>query len=93
VSAPAHSRSDNHSASPADAPDAEASAGPGPASERVRLRRRRERGSHDRALIDAILDEALIAHLGIADERGQPFVIPTLHARHGDLTTRPTTAR
>jgi nitroimidazol reductase NimA-like FMN-containing flavoprotein (pyridoxamine 5'-phosphate oxidase superfamily) len=85
VSAPAHSRSDGHSASPADAPDAEASAGPGPASERVRLRRRRERGSHDRALIDAILDEALIAHLGIADERGQPFVIPTLHARHGDL--------
>jgi len=85
VSAPAHSRSDNRSASQADAPDAEASAGPGPASERVRLRRRRERGSHDRALIDAILDEALIAHLGIADERGQPFVVPTLHARHGDL--------
>jgi hypothetical protein len=57
----------------------------GPASERVRLRRRRERGSHDRALIDAILDEALIAHLGIADEHGQPFVVPTLHARAGDV--------
>ena len=55
------------------------------ASDRVRLRRKRERGSHDRARIDAILDEALIAHLGIADEDGQPLVIPTLHARCGDL--------
>ena len=33
-------------------------------SERVRLRRKRERGSHEREVIDAILDEALIAHLG-----------------------------
>jgi nitroimidazol reductase NimA-like FMN-containing flavoprotein (pyridoxamine 5'-phosphate oxidase superfamily) len=56
-----------------------------PASDRVRLRRRRERGSHERAVVDAILDEALIAHLGIADEHGQPFVIPTLHARRGDV--------
>jgi len=56
-----------------------------PASDRVRLRRRRERGSYDRRVIDAILDEALIAHLGIADEAGQPFVVPTLHARRGDL--------
>ncbi len=51
----------------------------------MRLRRKRERGSYDRAAIDAILDEALIAHLGIADEHGQPFVIPTLHARLGDV--------
>jgi hypothetical protein len=51
----------------------------------VRLRRKRERGSYDRAVIDAILDEALIAHLGIADESGQPIVIPTLHAREGDV--------
>jgi nitroimidazol reductase NimA-like FMN-containing flavoprotein (pyridoxamine 5'-phosphate oxidase superfamily) len=56
-----------------------------PVSDRVRVRRKRERGSHERALIDAILDEALIAHLGIADEQGQPFVIPTLHARRGDV--------
>ena len=59
-------------------------AGPaGARSERVRLRRRRDRGSHDRATIDAILDEGLIAHLGIVEE-GQPIVIPTLHARDGD---------
>jgi uncharacterized protein len=56
-----------------------------PTSDRVRLRRRRERGSYNRSVIDAILDEALIAHLGIADEEGQPLVIPTLHARRGDL--------
>jgi nitroimidazol reductase NimA-like FMN-containing flavoprotein (pyridoxamine 5'-phosphate oxidase superfamily) len=54
-------------------------------SDRVRLRRRRERGSYDRAVIDAILDEALIAHLGIVGRDGQPLVIPTLHARRGDL--------
>jgi nitroimidazol reductase NimA-like FMN-containing flavoprotein (pyridoxamine 5'-phosphate oxidase superfamily) len=56
-----------------------------PASERVRLRRKRERGSYDRSVIDAILDEALIAHLGVVDADGQPFVIPTLHARSGDV--------
>jgi nitroimidazol reductase NimA-like FMN-containing flavoprotein (pyridoxamine 5'-phosphate oxidase superfamily) len=56
-----------------------------PAFDRVRLRRKRERGSHDRGVIDAILDEALLAHLGIADDHGQPFVIPTLHARSGDV--------
>jgi hypothetical protein len=56
-----------------------------PRSERVRVRRKRERGTYDRAAIDAILDEALIAHLGIVDDEGQPFVIPTLHARAGDV--------
>jgi uncharacterized protein len=57
----------------------------GPSSDRVRLRRKRERGSYEREAIDAILDEALIAHVGIVDEHGQPFVTPTLHARRGDL--------
>jgi nitroimidazol reductase NimA-like FMN-containing flavoprotein (pyridoxamine 5'-phosphate oxidase superfamily) len=64
---------------------AEAEQTPAPApSERVRLRRKRERGTHERAVIDAILDEALIAHLGIVED-GQPFVTPTLHARCGDV--------
>ena len=53
-------------------------------SPRVRLRRKRERGSYERAAIDAILDEGLIAHLGIVED-GQPIVIPTLHARDGDV--------
>jgi uncharacterized protein len=56
-----------------------------PRSDRVRLRRKRERGSYDRAVIDAILDEGLIAHVGIADADGRPVVIPTLHARRGDV--------
>ncbi|HEY4997154.1 MAG TPA: pyridoxamine 5'-phosphate oxidase family protein [Solirubrobacteraceae bacterium] len=56
-----------------------------PVSDRVRLRRKRERGSHEREVIDAILDEALIAHLGITEPDGQPIVIPTLHAREGDV--------
>jgi nitroimidazol reductase NimA-like FMN-containing flavoprotein (pyridoxamine 5'-phosphate oxidase superfamily) len=60
-------------------------AGVAPPSDRVRLRRMRERGSHERAVIDAIFDEGLIAHLGIVDEDGQPFVVPTLHARSGDV--------
>jgi len=56
-----------------------------PHSERVRLRRKRERGSYERADIERILDEALIAHLGIVGPEGQPFVIPTLHARKGEV--------
>jgi uncharacterized protein len=55
-----------------------------PPSERVRLRRKRERGSHERETIEAILDEGLIGHLGIVED-GQPLVIPTLHARHGEI--------
>ena len=50
---------------------------------RTKLRRLPKRGSHDRDTIDAILDEALVAHMGFVHE-GQPFVIPTLHARAGD---------
>jgi nitroimidazol reductase NimA-like FMN-containing flavoprotein (pyridoxamine 5'-phosphate oxidase superfamily) len=42
-----------------------------------------ERGAYDRATIDAILDAALVCHLGFVTD-GQPFVIPTLHARIGD---------
>jgi uncharacterized protein len=66
-------------------PSASSAASAQPASDRVRLRRKRERGSYDRAVIDAILDEALIAHLGIVDEDGQPIVTPMLHARSGDV--------
>jgi uncharacterized protein len=55
----------------------------GPRSDRVRLRRKRERGSYERQEIEAILDEGLIAHLGVVQD-GQPLVIPTLHARDGE---------
>ena len=39
---------------------------------------------YDRAQIDAILDEAIVCHVGfVVDD--QPYVIPTLHARVGDV--------
>jgi uncharacterized protein len=51
---------------------------------RTRVRRLPKRGVYDRASIDAILDEGLVAHLAFAGEGGQPYAIPTLHARVGD---------
>lgn len=49
---------------------------------RTRVRRRAGRGRYDRATIHAILDEGLVAHVGIVAE-GQPYVIPVLYARAG----------
>jgi nitroimidazol reductase NimA-like FMN-containing flavoprotein (pyridoxamine 5'-phosphate oxidase superfamily) len=49
----------------------------------LRVKREPQRGVYDRETIDAILDEALVCHLGFAVD-GQPYVIPTLHARVGD---------
>lgn len=46
--------------------------------------RRRDRMEYDRAAIHAVLDEALICHVGFVDEGGQPHVIPTIHWRIGD---------
>lgn len=53
-------------------------------SDRVRVRRLPARGAYDRATIDAILDAAPICHLGLVED-GQPFVVPTIHARAGDV--------
>lgn len=52
-------------------------------TERTTLRRLPKRGDHERATIDAILDEALVCHVGFAVE-GQPYVIPTIHGRMDD---------
>jgi uncharacterized protein len=52
-------------------------------SERTRVRRVPGRGVYDRSVIDAILDEALICHVGLVTG-DQPFVIPTIHWRMGD---------
>jgi len=52
-------------------------------SERTQVHRLPERGVYDRDVIDAILDEALICHVGYMDD-GHPSVIPTIHARIGD---------
>src|SRR6478736_3790950 len=53
-------------------------------SARTRVKRVHERAVYDRERIDDILDAALICHLGF-ERDGQPYVIPTLHARMGDL--------
>lgn len=52
-------------------------------SARTRVKREPHRGRYDRETIDAILDAALVCHLGFVQD-GQPFVIPTLHARVDD---------
>ncbi len=52
-------------------------------TDRTTVRRLPKRGVYDRAAIDAILDEALICHVGFV-HRDQPYVIPTGFARDGD---------
>ena len=52
-------------------------------SRRVRVTRLHERARYDREAVEAVLDAGLVAHLGFLSE-GQPYVIPTLHARVGD---------
>jgi len=52
-------------------------------TERTRIYRKPGRGSYDRDLVHSILDEALTCHVGFVAD-GQPFVIPTIHARDGE---------
>jgi len=51
--------------------------------ERNTIVRHPERASYERESVYAIVDEALICHVGFVDD-GVPYVIPTLHARDGD---------
>ncbi len=52
---------------------------------RTTHQRNPSRGSHDRAVLDAIFDEALVAHVGIAID-GEPLVVPMVFARiEGEL--------
>lgn len=52
-------------------------------TDRTTLRRLAARGSHDRELVHAIIDEALICHVGFAVD-GRPWVVPTIHTRIDD---------
>src|SRR6266567_4043052 len=52
-------------------------------SKRTELRRIPDRGSHDWATINQILDAGFLAHVGFCVD-GQPFVIPTLFGRDGE---------
>lgn len=56
----------------------------GPPSERATVRRHDDRAVYDRAAIHAILDEGLIAHVGILDAEGRPVVIPMAYGRSGN---------
>ena len=57
---------------------------PAPPSDRATVRYK-GRGHYDRALIDSILDEASLCHLGVVQADGSPMVLPTLFARDGDV--------
>ena len=50
---------------------------------RDRVQRVPDRGVYEREKIYAIVDESLICHVGFVQD-GQPYVIPTIHARNGD---------
>lgn len=51
---------------------------------RTRVKRLPKRGSFDKDVVHSILDEALYCHVGF-NQNDQPFVIPTIHARIGDI--------
>jgi hypothetical protein len=55
-----------------------------PGTERTLARRQAARGSFDRNLVHAILDEALVAHLAVTEADG-PRVLPTTYARLGEV--------
>ncbi len=58
-------------------------ASPYASTPRTRVRRRPQRASYDRALIHAILDEAMIGSLAVIID-GEPFVQPMIHARDSE---------
>src|SRR5690348_5606860 len=53
-------------------------------TDRTRVVREPHRGVYDRDACDAILDEGIVCHIGFSVE-GQPYVIPTMFARVGDV--------
>ena len=54
-----------------------------PVTDRTKVRRLANRGNYDRDTIHAILDEALVCHVGFVVD-GAPVVIPTIHWREDD---------
>jgi nitroimidazol reductase NimA-like FMN-containing flavoprotein (pyridoxamine 5'-phosphate oxidase superfamily) len=52
-------------------------------TDRTRVRRKPGRGSHERAVIDAILDEGLVCHVAFV-AGGSPVVLPTTVVRLDD---------
>jgi len=52
-------------------------------TQRTTIHRMPTRAAYDRVVVEAILDEGLYCHLGFTVD-GQPYVIPTIHARADD---------
>ncbi|HKA03422.1 MAG TPA: pyridoxamine 5'-phosphate oxidase family protein [Acidimicrobiales bacterium] len=55
-----------------------------PVSERSRVKRLPDRAAYDAASIDAVLDAALVGHVGFV-AAGRPVVIPMIYGRDGDV--------
>jgi nitroimidazol reductase NimA-like FMN-containing flavoprotein (pyridoxamine 5'-phosphate oxidase superfamily) len=53
------------------------------ATPRNQVKRLAERGQYDKESVYRIVDEALYCHVGFVQD-GQPFVLPTIHARVDD---------
>ena len=54
-----------------------------PPTDRTKVRRLPDRGSYERDLINAVIDEAYIAHVGFVVD-GSPRVLPMTYGRDGD---------
>jgi len=52
-------------------------------SDRSRVKRQPDRATYDRDAVHAVLDEGLVAHVGLVQD-GQPFVLPMVYARDGE---------
>ncbi len=52
-------------------------------TDQTRIRLHPERGAYDRDVVNAILDEGLVCHIGVAVD-GRPAVIPTAYVRIDD---------
>src|SRR5438105_1202952 len=50
---------------------------------RTALKRLPQRGTYEREVVNSILDEGLVCHVGFIQD-GHPFVIPTAYGRAGD---------
>lgn len=53
-------------------------------STRTRVRRLPEKAVTDRAVLHAVLDAGLVAHVAVVDADGQPYVVPVAYARDGE---------
>src|SRR5690242_15031027 len=51
---------------------------------RTQITRLREKGSTDRAALDALLDSCILGHFGMVSDDGHPVVVPTAIVRDGD---------